>query len=75
MCRNQSKILPGLSRDILDWVLETRKKSAALLYVIIINSEANITQHVSMLMESIYKAAIDEEPLVVTYVSFTNIFR
>lgn len=70
MFRNQSKILPGLSRDILDWVLETRKKSAALLYTITINAETYITQHVSMLMESIYKAAIDEEAYVVQYVSF-----
>lgn len=69
MYRNQSKILPGLSRDILDWVVDTRKKSAMLLYTIIINAEANITQHVSMLMESIYKAAIDDEKEVVQYVS------
>ena len=69
MYRNQSKILPGLAKDILDWVVETRKKSAMLLYTIIINSEANITQHVSMLMDAIYKAAIDEEKEVVQYVS------
>ncbi|XP_067946084.1 dynein axonemal assembly factor 5-like isoform X2 [Watersipora subatra] len=68
MYRNQSKLLPGLSRDILDWVVETRKKSSALLYTIIINSEANITQHVAMLMECIYRAAIDEETYVVNYV-------
>ena len=72
MYRNQSKLLPGLSRDILDWVVETRKKSAALLYTIIINSEVYITQHVAMLMESIYRAAIDEESYVVHYVSTTT---
>lgn len=69
MFRNQSKILPGLSRDILDWVVDTRKKSAALLYTIVINAEASITQHISMLMESLYKAAIDDEKEVVQYVS------
>lgn len=67
--RHQSKILPGLSRDVLDWVVETRKKSAALLYTIIINSEASITQHMQLVIDTIYKAAIDEEQQVVQHVS------
>lgn len=69
MCRNQSKILPGLSKDVLDWVLETRKKSAALLYTMIINAEGNITQHMQLVLDTIYKAAIDEDQFVVDYVS------
>lgn len=70
MYRNQSKILPGLARDLLDWVAETRKKSAALLYTLLINSESNVTQHTQLILDAVYKAAIDDEQEVVDYVSY-----
>jgi len=71
MYRNQSKFLPGLSRDILDWVLETRKKSAALLCTVVINAESSITQHMQLILDTVYKAAIDEDKEVVANVSNT----
>lgn len=69
MYRNQSKILPGLSKDILDWVVETRRKSAMLLHTVILNAESNVTQHTQLILECLYKAAVDEDRNVVEYVS------
>ncbi|KAK6170739.1 hypothetical protein SNE40_019054 [Patella caerulea] len=65
MQRNLSKILPGLMKDIGDWVLETRIKSAALLYVLLLNAEEYITQHMEIVLSGTYRACMDEEPKVV----------
>lgn len=53
--------------------METRKKSSALLYIIIMNSESNITQHTQLIVDTIYKAATDDEKLVIHYVSIVVI--
>ncbi|KAH3861633.1 dynein axonemal assembly factor 5-like [Dreissena polymorpha] len=66
MFRNMSKILPALMRDITDWVVETRKKSAALLYHILLNGEEYITQHMEVLTSGLYKACADDEKDVVS---------
>ncbi|ESO87153.1 hypothetical protein LOTGIDRAFT_210534 [Lottia gigantea] len=63
--RHLSKILPGLMKDITDWVLETRIKSAALLYVLLLNAEEYITQHMEIVLSGSYRACMDEEPKVV----------
>nr|KAG5713594.1 hypothetical protein BaRGS_024642 [Batillaria attramentaria] len=63
--RHASKILPGLMRDICDWVLETRIKSAQLLKTLLINLEEYTTQHIELLLTGMYKASIDEERRVV----------
>lgn len=65
MNRHMSKILPGLMRDVIDWVAETRKKSAGLLYYILLNGEEYITQHMELLTSGMYKACSDEEQSVV----------
>lgn len=65
MFRNLSKILPGLMRDILDWVVDNRKKSAALLYHLLLNGEEYITQHMEVLTSGMYRACADEEKEVV----------
>ncbi|XP_067671064.1 dynein axonemal assembly factor 5-like [Haliotis asinina] len=63
--RHLSKILPGLLRDVGDWVVETRVKSAALLYVLLLNAEDYVTQHMEKLVSSLYKACMDEDQRVV----------
>jgi len=45
MYHNFSKILAGLTHDLTDWVVETRLKSAKLLYTLLVNEEANVLQH------------------------------
>ncbi|KAK3090687.1 hypothetical protein FSP39_013747 [Pinctada imbricata] len=65
MFRNMSKILPALLRDLTDWVLATRKKSAGLLYWLLLNAEDYITQHMTPLLTGMYKACNDEDQQVV----------
>ncbi|XP_060561943.1 dynein axonemal assembly factor 5-like [Ruditapes philippinarum] len=65
MMRHVSRILPGLMRDVVDWVTETRKKSAGLLYYLLLNCEEYITQHMELLTSGMYKACADEEQSVV----------
>ncbi|XP_069124070.1 dynein axonemal assembly factor 5-like [Argopecten irradians] len=65
MMRHFSKILPGLMRDVLDWVVETRIKSASLLYTLLINTEDYVTQHLEPLLTGMYRASVDEEKSVV----------
>ena len=64
-----SKILPGLLRDLDDWVAATRVKSAKLLYTLLLNSEENTTQHLEKLLTGLYRACHDEEKEVVSWVS------
>jgi hypothetical protein len=68
MYRNFSKILSGLSRDITDWVVATRIKSAQLLYSMLLNEEDNTTQHLEKVLVCLYKASVDEEAIVKEYV-------
>ncbi|KAJ8319390.1 hypothetical protein KUTeg_004481 [Tegillarca granosa] len=63
--RHLSKILPGLMKDVCDWVVANRIKSAALLYVLLINAEDFTTQHMEKLLSGMYKACMDEETQVV----------
>ncbi|CAL1545836.1 unnamed protein product [Lymnaea stagnalis] len=64
--RHLSKILPGLVRDLGDWVVETRVKCASLLYWLLINAEEYTTQHIEILLNGLYKACLDEDQRVVT---------
>lgn len=73
--RHLSKILPGLVRDLGDWVVETRVKCASLLYWLLINAEEYTTQHIEPLLNGLYKACLDEEPRVVTDVSLFACFE
>lgn len=56
-------------RDIVDWVASTRIKSASLLYVLLLNAEDYITQHMTSLISGLNKACADQEVQVVKDVS------
>ncbi|XP_069839943.1 dynein axonemal assembly factor 5 [Dendropsophus ebraccatus] len=63
--RNLSKILPAVSRDITDWVAGTRIKAAQLLIVLLIHAEDHATQHMELLLSTLYRSCLDEEEKVV----------
>ncbi|NXY48339.1 DAAF5 factor, partial [Ceuthmochares aereus] len=63
--RNLSKILPGLCHDITDWVESTRIKASQLLYTLLLHAEDHITQHMELLLRTLYQACLDEESNVV----------
>ncbi|KAI1233745.1 hypothetical protein IHE44_0004188 [Lamprotornis superbus] len=63
--RNLSKILPGLCHDITDWVESTRIKASQLLYTLLLHAEDHITQHMELLLRTLYQACSDEESEVV----------
>ncbi|XP_022319894.2 dynein axonemal assembly factor 5-like [Crassostrea virginica] len=65
MMRHLSKILPALMKDVTDWVVNTRLKSAALLYFLLLNAEDYVTQHMAVLTAGMYRACVDEEAQVV----------
>ena len=66
--RNFTRIIGGLLRDLGDWVVPTRIKCAQLLYILLINEEENVTQHMEKVLSGLFKACTDEEKLVVEYV-------
>lgn len=70
--RNFSRIAAGLVKDITDWVVGTRIKSAQLLYTLLLNEEENVTQHLEKILGGLYRACSDDEEEVVKYVS--NLF-
>ncbi|KAK2543578.1 Dnaaf5 [Columba livia] len=63
--RNLSKILPGLCHDVTDWVESTRIKASQLLYTLLLHVEDYITQHMELLLRTLYQACLDEESNVV----------
>ncbi|MBN3308045.1 DAAF5 factor, partial [Amia calva] len=64
--RNLSKMLPAVSREITDWVVGTRVKSAQLLAVLLLHAEDHATQHMELLLSTLYRACADEEREVVS---------
>ncbi|XP_069761893.1 dynein axonemal assembly factor 5-like [Narcine bancroftii] len=63
--RNLFKILPAVSRDITDWVPATRVKASQLLIVLLFHAEDHITQHMELLLSTLYRSCSDEEKAVV----------
>ncbi|XP_063790584.1 dynein axonemal assembly factor 5 isoform X2 [Pseudophryne corroboree] len=63
--RNLSKILPAISHDITDWVAATRIKAAQLLLVLLLHAEDHTTQHMELLLSTLYRSCLDEEEKVV----------
>ncbi|XP_043567281.1 dynein axonemal assembly factor 5-like isoform X2 [Chiloscyllium plagiosum] len=63
--RNLSKILPAVSRDMTDWVPATRVKASQLLIVLLLHAEDHLTQHMELLLSTMYRSCSDEETLVV----------
>ncbi|XP_003416624.2 dynein axonemal assembly factor 5 [Loxodonta africana] len=64
--RNLSKILPGLCRDLADWVVGTRVKAAQLLAVLLLHAEDHATQHLEPVLRALQHACADEETAVVS---------
>ncbi|CAD5118941.1 DgyrCDS7616 [Dimorphilus gyrociliatus] len=62
-----SKIAPGLAGDLGDWKTETKIKASQLLYILLINEEMNITQHIDKILPSLYRAITDEDEKVRNY--------
>ncbi|KAJ8398750.1 hypothetical protein AAFF_G00419470 [Aldrovandia affinis] len=63
--RNLSKVLPAVSRDMGDWLVGTRVKTAQLLRVLLLHAEDHSTQHLQPLLATMYHASTDAEPDVV----------
>ncbi|KAM4631833.1 dynein axonemal assembly factor 5 [Discoglossus pictus] len=63
--RNLSKILPAISHDVTDWVIGTRIKASQLLTVLLLHAEDHITQHMELLLNTLYRSCLDEEGQVV----------
>nr|XP_028561739.1 dynein assembly factor 5, axonemal isoform X1 [Podarcis muralis] len=59
--RNIFKILPGLCHDITDWVEGTRIKASQLLVILLQHVEDHITQHMELLLRTLYRVCSDEE--------------
>uniref|UniRef100_A0A5F8H8Q7 Dynein axonemal assembly factor 5 n=1 Tax=Monodelphis domestica TaxID=13616 RepID=A0A5F8H8Q7_MONDO len=64
--RNLSKILPAICNDITDWVVGNRVKSAQLLAVLLLHAEDHITQHLEVVLRTLYQACSDDEKSVVS---------
>ncbi|KAG8145681.1 hypothetical protein E2320_012178 [Naja naja] len=64
--RNLFKILPGLCHDITDWVKGTRVKASELLFILLQHAEDHITQHMELLLRTLYRVCSDEENSVVS---------
>ncbi|XP_018423410.1 PREDICTED: dynein assembly factor 5, axonemal [Nanorana parkeri] len=63
--RNLSKILPAVSHDITDWVAGNRIKAAQLLVVLLLHAEDHTTQHMELVLSTLYRSCLDEEEKVV----------
>ncbi|XP_063284965.1 dynein axonemal assembly factor 5 [Pelobates fuscus] len=63
--RNLSKILPAVSHDITDWVVGTRIKASRLLAVLLLHAEDHTTQHMELVLGTLYRSCLDEEQSVV----------
>ncbi|XP_056608778.1 dynein axonemal assembly factor 5 [Triplophysa dalaica] len=59
--RNLSKLLPAVGRDIGDWLVQTRVKTAQLLRVLLLHAEDHSTQHLQSLLTVLYHACADAE--------------
>lgn len=66
--RNFSKILPAITNDITDWTPATRIKCSGLLYHLVYYCEDYVTMHMEALSQCLYRAAQDEEKVVVKQV-------
>ncbi|TRY97316.1 hypothetical protein DNTS_020600 [Danionella cerebrum] len=59
--RNLCHLRPALSRDLGDWLPQTRVKTAQLLRVLILHAEDHCTQHLASLLSLLYHACTDSE--------------
>ncbi|XP_076235449.1 dynein axonemal assembly factor 5-like isoform X2 [Calliopsis andreniformis] len=60
-----SKLINGMNLELGDWMADIRVRSAQLLCVFILNIEEEVTQHITKLLPSMYRACNDEDNRVV----------
>ncbi|KAI1884449.1 hypothetical protein AGOR_G00226510 [Albula goreensis] len=65
VARNLSRLLPAVSRDLEDWLVSTRAKTAQLLRVLLLHAEDHCTQHLQPLLATLYRACANNEPGVI----------
>ncbi|XP_053133057.1 dynein axonemal assembly factor 5 isoform X2 [Hemicordylus capensis] len=63
--RNLFKILPGLCHDMTDWVEGTRIKASQLLIILLQHVEDHVTQHMELLLRTLYHVCLGDESSVV----------
>jgi len=61
------RILPAAINDLKDWVADTRKMAARLIFYLILQSEDNLNQHLPTLLDGLYRGARDDESEVVGF--------
>lgn len=67
--RQACKFVEAIGRELRDWVVSVRIKSAQLLSQVILHAEGQITQDLHKIVGPMSKAAMDEEaPSVIEYV-------
>ncbi len=76
MSRLFHKLLPALERDLRDWLVETRIKTAKLTRVLLLHLEdADVVAHVPALVALLKASISDEDPTVVSYVRHSLLVR
>ncbi|KAF5896969.1 dynein assembly factor 5, axonemal-like, partial [Clarias magur] len=65
--RNLSKLIPALSREVSDWLVQTRVKTVQLLQALVLHAEDHCTQHLQQLLTILYHACTDSEHNVRTH--------
>lgn len=67
--REVGKFALAIGKELLDWVVGVRIKSAQLLSQVVLHAEHSITQDLHKIIVPMSKAAMDEEvPAVIHYV-------
>ncbi|XP_029292863.1 dynein assembly factor 5, axonemal [Cottoperca gobio] len=64
--RNLGRLVPAISNDITDWLVPTRVRTSQLLSVLLLHAEDYCTQHLQLLLATLYRACTDTERDVVS---------
>ncbi|TSK87498.1 Dynein assembly factor 5, axonemal [Bagarius yarrelli] len=59
--RNLSRLMPAMSHEAKDWLVQTRVKTLQLLRVLLLHAEEHCTQHLPQLLTILYHACTDPE--------------
>lgn len=63
--------MPGIIRDLGDWVPETKIKTSQLLHILLLHAEEYTTQHMQPLVQALLKACADNNKEVFENVGVT----
>ncbi|KAM6905310.1 dynein axonemal assembly factor 5 [Xenentodon cancila] len=64
--RNLGRLIPAISHDVTDWLVQTRVRASQLLSVLLLHAEDHSTQHLQPLLATLYRACTDTEKDVVS---------